>query len=80
MLTAGKAVLEHHFNNHEFCGKWCHVKHGATDSGKKNDQYYRDKGNDTDAKLYNKLSAIMARFITIEALREVSHSMDTCAN
>jgi hypothetical protein len=20
---AAKAVLEHHFNNHKFCGKWC---------------------------------------------------------
>jgi hypothetical protein len=23
LKTAAKAALEHHFNNHEFCGGWC---------------------------------------------------------
>ena len=23
MMRRSKAILEHHFNNHEFCGKWC---------------------------------------------------------
>jgi hypothetical protein len=23
MLNASKAIIEHHFDNHEFCGQWC---------------------------------------------------------
>jgi hypothetical protein len=23
LKTAAKAALEHHFNNHDFCGGWC---------------------------------------------------------
>lgn len=78
MLTAGKAALEHHFNNHEFCGEWCHIKRG--NSNNKKEQCCRNKSNDTDAKLHAKLHEIVARFIAIRALREVSHPMDTCAN
>ena len=74
MLNAGKAVLEHHFDNHQFCGKWCLRKDNMDDKSK----YYRDKTK--DAKLYERLQSIMARFVDLAALKEVSHSMDTCAN
>ena len=87
-LNAGKAVIEHHFDNHQYCGGWCRRKIqlekeavGDTTNKKKEDKkkkFYRDKTK--DAKLYDKLQSLMARFITLEALQEVAHDMDTCAN
>ena len=74
MLDAGKAVLEHHFDNHEHCGNWCCHKHNMDD----NTKFYHDKVK--DAALYAKLQSIIARFVTLEALKEVGHTMDTCAN
>ncbi len=29
-----KAALEHHFNNHEFCGEWCPAKKWKDDERK----------------------------------------------
>ena len=101
ILDAGKAVLEHHFDNHQYCGGWCHRKQqqqeellrgNSNDEDKDDDddaaappkkkkkkkQYYRDKTK--DAKLYAKLQSLMRRFLTLEALQEVAHNMDTCAN
>ena len=87
IIDAGKAVLEHHFDNHQHCGGWCRRKlallkrqqqqeqQQAVDVDKK---FYRDKTK--DAPLYSKLQSIMARFTTLEALKEVGHNMDTCAN
>ena len=90
IMDAGKAVLEHHFDNHDHCGAWCKRKvllqqlqqepppdnddDGATDKKKK---FYRDKQKDSE--LYHKLQSIIARFVTLEALKEVAHNMDTCA-
>lgn len=44
----------------------------------KEDKFYRDKKK--DAELYAKLQDITARFVELEALLEVTHSMDTCVN
>jgi len=78
MLDAAQAVLEHHFDNHEHCGSFCRRKiekaSGNLDEGK----FYRDK--EKDVLLYKKLPSIIARFITLDMLKEVAHSMDTCAN
>ena len=63
-LDCGKAVLEHHFDNHEYCGDWCKRKH-QTDEEKGN-KFYRCKTK--DAKLYSFLQEKIARFITMEAL------------
>ena len=85
MLDSGKAVLEHHFDNHCYCGPWCrrkvHLENIANNSNtddEDNSKFYRDKTK--DAKLYKRLSSYIARFITIEALKELAHNMDTCAN
>ena len=37
ILDTGKAVLEHHFDNHQHCGAWCRRK-----------QYLADQENDED--------------------------------
>ena len=89
MIAKGKAVIEHHFDNHEYCGAWCRRKkqlaerRAAEDEQQqqqadKEKKFYRDKTK--DALLYAKLQSIIARFITLEALKEVGHNMDTCAN
>ena len=76
MLDSSKAVIEHHFDNHEYCGEWCR-RQSQTDEEKKK-HYYRSK--EKDAELYEKLQKLVARFITIEALKELAHSLDTNAN
>jgi hypothetical protein len=46
-VDAGKAVLEHHFDNHEFCGDWCKRKVESEVQRKRVIKYYRavqDKG------------------------------------
>jgi hypothetical protein len=77
--TAGKAVLAHHFDNHEFCGPWCRRKvllaRGQEDKKKR---FYRSM--DKDGLLHSKLQEIVARFITVDRLKEVAHGMDTQVN
>ena len=76
IVDAGKAVLEHHFDNHTFCGEWCRRKKQNDEERKKH--YYRSKAKDHE--LYEELNKIVSRFVTLEALKEVAHSMDTLAN
>jgi hypothetical protein len=76
MIHAGKAVLEHHFDNHEYCGNWCQHKNKKTTT-ENDDKYYHNKT--IDAALYETLQSIIARFISSEALKEVAHNIDTCA-
>ena len=76
VLKCGRAVLEHHFDNHKDCGEWCRRKTQTAEERKKH--FYRSK--EKDKLLYDELKRIMARFLTLEALREVAHTMDTNAN
>jgi hypothetical protein len=78
--ACGKAVLEHHFDNHEFCGPWCPRKRLAADAPEwlDKERYYRSKSK--DALLYKKLEELVARFITLDRLKEVAHGMDTQVN
>ena len=73
---AGFAMLEHHFDNHQFCGDWCRRKLGVNDTNK--DRFYRSKTN--DAALYDKLQEIVNKYITFDRLKEVAHGMDTNVN
>jgi len=56
IVTAGKAVLEHHFDNHEFCGGWCRCK-DTQDEEKKRKKHYRCKTR--DAKLHAVLKGLL---------------------
>lgn len=78
ILTAGKAVIEHHFDCHTFCGGWCPRKGKSEEWLKQTGKFYRCKNK--EPKLYAKLQSIVARFSTLEALKELYHKMDTCAN
>jgi len=76
MLKSSKAVIEHHFDNHEHCGDWCRRKSQTEEERAKH--CYRCKVK--DVALYEQLNHLIARFITIEALLELAHSLDTNAN
>jgi hypothetical protein len=77
---AGKAVIEHHFDNHEYCGPWCPRKHQTDQVRKEKARYYRDKTDKADSELYKVLYEKIERFITLERLQEVSHGLDTQVN
>jgi hypothetical protein len=77
-VNAGKAVLEHHFDNHDHCGPWCRRRTMSLVERQQNERYYRSKT--TDAKLYVILSDKVSRFITFDRLKEVAHGMDTQVN
>ena len=77
-LEAALAVLEHHFDNHEHCGKFCQRKNMSEEQRRLSDKIYRCKTTDKD--LYDYLANVLARFITIEALEEVGHGGDTQVN
>ena len=75
---SAKAVIEHHFDNHNYCGDWC-CRKNLTDADKDaKKKMYRSKEKDPD--LYKILLKKIERFITDEALDEVGHGMDTLMN
>jgi hypothetical protein len=77
-VNTGNAVLEHHFDNHEHCGPWCPRKSLSEAQLATSERFYRCKVK--DAKLYAVLSESISRFITMEKLQDVAHTMDTCVN
>jgi len=78
MLKSGQAVLEHHFDNHECCGDWCIRKDQTDEEKKEKKKFYRCKVEDID--LYDYLKNVLARFTTLQALKEMSHGYDTLVN
>jgi hypothetical protein len=77
-VDRAKAVLEHHFGNHTHCGAWCRRKSMTPQQLLESKSYYRDKKK--DAVLYDELSKKVARFITLDRLKEVAHGMDSQVN
>jgi hypothetical protein len=79
--TAGKAVLRHHFDCHDYCGLWCKRK-GLSEEERnlpQHSRFYRSMTKDLSL-LYEKLSPIFDRFITFDRLKEVAHGKDTQCN
>jgi hypothetical protein len=79
-LDAAKAVIEHHFDEHKYCGEWCKRKSMTPEQALQSPRFYRDKTKSSDAKLYAVLSDKIARFITLDRLKEVAHGMDSQVN
>jgi len=77
-VDAGKAVIEHHFDSHQCCGDWCRRKDLTDEQRKESTKFYRCKTK--DAKLCEWLQEKLARFLTLEALKEVGHGMDALVN
>ena len=63
-LDAAKACLEHHFDNHLYCGEWCKRKFESEEDRRKMVKYYRCKVK--DAKLYALLASKVERFTTMD--------------
>jgi len=70
-VIRGKAVLEHHFNNHEHCGDWCCRKNQTPEEKAATKKLCRDKEKGTLP--CNELKKRIERFVTFETLLEVSH-------
>jgi hypothetical protein len=69
-IDSGKAILDHHFDNHTYCGAWCPRKRLTEAERLASSAYYRCMNK--DAKLYAILSTkIMARFITMDRLKDI---------
>jgi hypothetical protein len=77
-VDAAKAVVEHHYDNHEYCGQWCPRKRLTEHQRNLSERYYRSKVR--DAKLYVVINQIAARFVSLPRLKEVAHVMDTQVN
>jgi len=77
-VDTGKAVPEHHFDNHEHCRSWCSRKTLTDEQKKKGMQHCRCKKK--DAKLHHKLHGIMSHFVAKECLADLCHGMNTQVN
>jgi hypothetical protein len=77
-IDAAKAVVEHHYDNHEYCGAWCPRKRLTEHERNLNDRYYRHKTR--DVKQYVVMNTIAERLISLPRLKELCHVMDTQAN
>jgi hypothetical protein len=55
------SVLEHHFNNHVYCGDWCKCKNETTEQRKTSIKYFQCKQR--NAKLYCLLQQTLSRFV-----------------
>jgi hypothetical protein len=76
--NCAKAFIEHHFDNHEFCGEWCRRKSQDQAERDAKARYYRCKV--TDATLYDLLQEKIGRFIELDRLITMAHGMDTNVN
>jgi hypothetical protein len=77
-VDAAKAVLEHHFDNHQYCGAWCMRKNESPEQQQRIIKYYRSMTK--DPKLYKLLNDKISRFITFDKLQDMAHGMDTNMN
>jgi hypothetical protein len=73
--TAVEAVLEHHFDNHEYCGDWCTSAHGTEEEVREQGFRFRSKTNDHAMYLF--LKKHHDAFMQDEKLRQLFHQFDT---
>jgi hypothetical protein len=79
-VQRSQAVLEHHFNNHSLCGKWCAFsmdlepekrKEITTEMAKKFRDKIKQKG------LYELVQKLTMHLLSPERLQECHHSYDS---
>jgi hypothetical protein len=73
-----KAVVEHHFNNHENCDDWCSMKGADSTTEARGNLKYRCKKE--NAKLYVQIRDVLSRFMTPGKLRECHHRYSSQKN
>jgi rubrerythrin len=75
---AARAVLEHHFDNHSFCGDFCKRLHELCGRTPRTNKVYRCKQKDKE--LYTMLLEVLSDFTSMKCLSEVAHPYDTNVN
>jgi hypothetical protein len=75
MRKAMTAILEHHFNDHTFCGEWCRALFWKDDERVRQALKYRCK--EKNSKLYEQLKIHHDKFVTDEWIRDLMHDYDT---
>jgi hypothetical protein len=76
---SAQAVLEHHFDEHKYCGPWCRHKDETEATKAAGRKIYRNK--EDDAKFYSILQEKVGCYITKERLVKIAHGgMDTNIN
>jgi len=77
-LDAGKAIVDHHFDSHDFCGEWCKRKKETDEERLQSKKQYRNKHRESG--LYSLLCGAIAPFISYACLKEVGHGANTNVN
>jgi hypothetical protein len=75
MVTAVRACLEHHFNNHEFCGDWCKAAKGTEEEIRSTGLRFRCKQRNQDMYLFMKKHH--TDFMEDSKLCQLFHEYDT---
>jgi hypothetical protein len=73
--TAVLAVLEHHFNNHQYCGDWCQATSGTMEEVRASRLRFRCK--EQNKELYDVLKKHHELFMEESKLRQLFHHYDT---
>jgi hypothetical protein len=77
-VNAGKAVLDHLFDQHDNCGEWCPRKRLTEQQLSESRRFYRCMTKDAD--LYKILTKKVGRYLTFDKLKDISYGMDTQVN
>jgi hypothetical protein len=75
MRKALTAVLEHHFNNHTFCGEWCRALFWKDDERVSKALKYRCKKK--NAKLYEQWKTHHDKFVADNWIRDFMHEYNS---
>jgi len=78
MVTAAKAVMDHHFDCHKHCSDWPKQKEQTLEQKEEKKKHCRCKTK--DVLLCKELQRRIERFIATEALLEVAYKCDTLCN
>ena len=76
--TSTGAVIDHVFDSHELCGKWCKAKSMTMKEKKEKQMLFYNKSR--DSKLYKKITEATATYFTEKGLKEVFHEGTTNKN
>jgi len=77
-VIRGRAIVDHHFDKHAFCGEWCARKLESDEEKKHSTKQYRDIN--ASSNLYGLLCEAIAPFISFACLRELAHGANTNVN
>jgi hypothetical protein len=70
-MKAGKASLEHHWNNHEHCGKWCQAISWTAEEKEEKKGKFRDK--EKNPKEYVQQLKVKNKYLSATRMRRCFH-------